>query len=198
MRVFLARQAFATDSGDESPWIYYRWLLGNSLAHLRQAQQQAQQEAGGPGSGEADVRLEDARAVLGEVRQAAVLVPSSVAACWTGRAYCLQARVCLWTMPVRALAAAVCAQVLAREVARFGEALAQDPDARWPLLMTARLKQAQLSLGVKPEETGADDLQAEVQAAYHRLAHIDPMRAGYYADAAAGKAFVVVQALGTL
>lgn len=86
-------------------------------------------------------------------------------------------------------------------MARFGEALVQDPDARWPLLMTARLKQAQLSLGLAaadPARGGSADLQAEVQAAYQRLAQIDPMRAGYYADAAAGKAFVVVQALGTL
>jgi geranylgeranyl transferase type-2 subunit alpha len=89
---------------------------------------------------------------------------------------------------------------LAREVARFSEALAQDPDARWPLLMTARLKEAQLSLGLTAavNDGGSSDLKAEVQAAYQRLAEIDPMRAGYYADAAAGKAFVVVQALGTL
>lgn len=85
MRVFLA-QAFATDSGDESPWIYYRWLLGNSLAHLRQAQQQAQQQqAGGPGSSsDADDRLEDARAVLGEVSQAAAAGAVKVSACCLG------------------------------------------------------------------------------------------------------------------
>lgn len=100
--------------------------------------------------------------------------------------------------PGQALVAAVYAQVLAREVARFGEALAQDPDARWPLLMTARLKQAQLSLGLAVNPAGGAELAPEVQAAYQRLAQIDPMRAGYYADAAAGKAFVVVQALGTL
>lgn len=90
-------------------------------------------------------------------------------------------------------------QVLAREVSRFSEALAQDPDAKWPLLMTARLKEAQLSLGLC-EGLGLDPqaLKQEVQGMYNRLAEIDPMRAGYYADAAAGKAFVVVQALGTL
>jgi geranylgeranyl transferase type-2 subunit alpha len=58
-------QAFATDSGDESPWIYYRWLLGNSLAHFKQAQDAAAAAAGGSsGSSEA---AEDAKAVLGEV-----------------------------------------------------------------------------------------------------------------------------------
>lgn len=90
-------------------------------------------------------------------------------------------------------------QVLAREVSRFSEALTEDPDAKWPLLMTARLKDAQLSLGLC-EGLVADtqDLKAEVQGLCQRLAEIDPMRAGYYADAAAGKAFVVVQALGTV
>jgi geranylgeranyl transferase type-2 subunit alpha len=89
-------------------------------------------------------------------------------------------------------------QVLAREVSRFSEALKQDPDAKWPLLMTARLKEAQLSLGLC-EGLGLDplNLKCEVQGMYRRLAELDPMRAGYYADAAAGKAFVVVQALGT-
>jgi geranylgeranyl transferase type-2 subunit alpha len=95
--------------------------------------------------------------------------------------------------------AACAVQVLAREVSRFSEGLAQDPDAKWPLLMTARLKEVQLSLGLS-EGLGADthNLKAEVQGLYRRLAEIDPMRAGYYADAAAGKAFVVVQALGTV
>jgi hypothetical protein len=64
-------QAFATDSADQSPWIYYRWLLGNSLAHLTQAQQQQQQQEGGqqqqqPGN---EQQLEEAQVVLGEVRR---------------------------------------------------------------------------------------------------------------------------------
>jgi hypothetical protein len=59
----LALQAFATDSGDQSPWIYYRWLLGNSLAHLSQAQRQQQQHQNG------EQQLEEARVVLGEVRR---------------------------------------------------------------------------------------------------------------------------------
>lgn len=131
------------------------------------------------------------------------MVPSVSACCRGMHRACICRRVCL-AMPVcavspgQALVAAVYAQVLAREVARFGEALAQDPDARWPLLMTARLKQAQLSLGLAVNPAGGAELAPEVQAAYQRLAQIDPMRAGYYADAAAGKAFVVVQALGTL
>jgi hypothetical protein len=62
-------QAFATDSGDESPWIYYRWLLGNSLAHLRQAQDDAAAAACGGGSSGStqDDRVQEATAVLGEV-----------------------------------------------------------------------------------------------------------------------------------
>jgi geranylgeranyl transferase type-2 subunit alpha len=31
-------QAFATDVKDQSPWFYYRWLMGNSLAHLKAAE----------------------------------------------------------------------------------------------------------------------------------------------------------------
>lgn len=90
-------------------------------------------------------------------------------------------------------------QVLAREVSRFSEHLCLDPDAKWPLLMTARLKEAQVLLGLC-EALGVDveDLKAEVARIYGRLKQIDPMRAGYYADAADGKAFVVVQALGTV
>lgn len=33
----MVHQAFATDCEDQSPWMYYRWLLGNSLAHYRTA-----------------------------------------------------------------------------------------------------------------------------------------------------------------
>eukprot|EP00878_Enallax_costatus_P016572 GHUV01017388.1.p2 GENE.GHUV01017388.1~~GHUV01017388.1.p2 ORF type:complete len:410 (+),score=127.97 GHUV01017388.1:231-1460(+) len=141
----MVHQAFATDSADQSPWIYYRWLLGNSLAHLQQAQQHPQQPE----------RVEDARVVLGEV--------------------------------------------LAREISRFSDHLALDADAKWPLLMTARLKEAQVRLGLC-EGLGLDveHVRAEVSRLYGRLQEKDPMRAGYYADAAAGKAFVVVQALGTV
>jgi geranylgeranyl transferase type-2 subunit alpha len=84
-------------------------------------------------------------------------------------------------------------------VSRFAEHLAIDPDAKWPLLMTARLKEAQARLGLC-EGLGLNPaaLQQEVQQLYVRLQQLDPMRAGYYADAAAGRAFVVVQALGTV
>lgn len=37
---------------------------------------------------------------------------------------------------------------------------------------------------------------AQVASIYRRLMELDPLRAGYYGDALAGKAFVVVQALG--
>ena len=45
------------------------------------------------------------------------------------------------------------------------------------------------------------DAEAQLQAVgdiYRRLSVLDPMRRGYYQDAADGKAFVVVQALGTV
>lgn len=39
------RQAFATDSRDQSPWMYYRWLVGNSLARLEAARGGPAEEA---------------------------------------------------------------------------------------------------------------------------------------------------------
>ncbi len=31
----LVKQAFYTDPGDQSPWLYHRWLLGCLLAHVK-------------------------------------------------------------------------------------------------------------------------------------------------------------------
>ena len=52
-------------------------------------------------------------------------------------------------------------------------------------------------MGLVPPAT-ATSLLEEVAALYRRLMELDPMRRGYYADAIEGKAFVVVQALGTV
>lgn len=38
---------------------------------------------------------------------------------------------------------------------------------------------------------------AEARSIYRRLAEVDPLRKGYYQDAADGKAYVVLRALGT-
>jgi geranylgeranyl transferase type-2 subunit alpha len=123
--------------------MYYRWLTGNSLAHLELAR------AAGDAGAEAD-------------------------------------------------AAAVLRSVLAREVQRFQEDhVAAVPDAKWPLLTLARLKEAQARLGLC-EEGAAGALLEEARAAYRRLMQLDPLRRGYYQDALDGKAFVVVQALGTV
>ena len=66
-----ARQAFATDASDQSPWMYYRWLLGNSLASV-----EAEAEARG-GAGAA-ARGEEARLALGEVRGNSLARPCRV------------------------------------------------------------------------------------------------------------------------
>jgi len=89
-------------------------------------------------------------------------------------------------------------QVLAREVGRMREDhLAAEPNAKWPLLTLARLQEAQARLGLcAREEEGL--LLEEVRGAYLRLSELDPMRRGYYQDAVEGRAFVVVQALGTV
>lgn len=44
----------------------------------------------------------------------------------------------------------------------------------------------------------AEGLMRQARAMYQRLADLDPLRRGYYRDAAGGRAFVVVQALGTV
>eukprot|EP00879_Flechtneria_rotunda_P017718 GHRR01018574.1.p1 GENE.GHRR01018574.1~~GHRR01018574.1.p1 ORF type:complete len:440 (+),score=158.00 GHRR01018574.1:268-1587(+) len=173
----MVHQAFATDSADQSPWIYYRWLLGNSLAHLQQAQETAQQQQG---KAQPEPQQGTQRLGLHQQQNAQQQPP-------------------LQDSPEIEEAKIVLGEVLAREISKFAEHLAVDPDAKWPLLMTARLKEAQVRLGLC-EGLGLDPtaLQAEVQGLYLRLCEIDPMRTGYYKDAAAGKAFVVVQALGTV
>eukprot|EP00798_Chlamydomonas_sp_ICE-L_P016048 gene16048-22184_t len=136
----MVHQAFATDGGDQSPWMYYRWLVGNSLAHLQVA-------LGTP-------EEEDARVAL-------------------------QA-------------------VLEREISRLQEDHLQDcPDSKWPLLTVARLKEAQARM--KLCEAGEEEkVLLEVRDIYVKLMTLDPMRKGFYQDALDGKAFVVVQALGTV
>mmetsp|Transcript_19954 Transcript_19954/g.55579 ORF Transcript_19954/g.55579 Transcript_19954/m.55579 type:complete len:385 (-) Transcript_19954:202-1356(-) len=138
----MVHQAFATDSRDQSPWMYYRWLVGNSLAHLEQAK-----------GTEAEAQ---ARAIL--------------------------------------------EAVLARETQRLRvDHLAADPDAKWPLLTLARLREAQGRLGLCDSE-GSDTsaaAAAEANSIYERLICLDPLRAGFYKDALEGKAFVVVSALGS-
>ncbi|EFJ47256.1 hypothetical protein VOLCADRAFT_117940 [Volvox carteri f. nagariensis] len=106
----MVHQAFATDSRDESPWMYYRWLACRLLE----------------------------------------------------------------------------------------DHLAAEPDARWPLLTLARLREAQarLGLGGSPEE--CEEMLQEARSLYGRLMILDPMRRGFYEDALEGRAFVVVQALGTV
>mgnify|MGYP001810991583 CR=1 FL=1 len=64
-------QAFATDSADQSPWMYYRWLLGNSLAHLEAAKQLPE----GP---RREQEAQEAALILGEVRAGARTKPCGV------------------------------------------------------------------------------------------------------------------------
>lgn len=98
-------------------------------------------------------------------------------------------------------------------------ALQEEPEARWPLLTLARVQEAQATLG--QPDTHVDDSQQSAAAAaaadspasgcspatphasqeeaataeeiYDRLETLDPMRSGYYRDAAAGRARVVLR-----
>lgn len=73
---------------------------------------------------------------------------------------------------------------LSTQIAMCEELLEIEPDARWPLLTLTRLKELQGKF-----EQGDDEFNA--QDAYQRLVSIDPMRKGFYGDAAHGKAHVV-------
>ena len=106
---------------------------------------------------------------------------------------------------------------------RQGDCLSQiEPEAKWPLLTLARLKEAQSQLsGSEQPDSGAAPSQpaaeasssaaeqrdagsaagrqspssgplAEARSIYGQLADIDPMRRGYYDDARGGKANVVL------
>lgn len=72
--------------------------------------------------------------------------------------------------------------------------LEQDPGAKWPLLMVAQLKQAQADLMEDPGQQQA--LRQQVAALYTQLMEVDPLRKGFYQDAAAGRAAVVVRGVG--
>ncbi|GLC34312.1 hypothetical protein PLESTB_000743300 [Pleodorina starrii] len=154
----MVHQAFATDSRDESPWMYYRWLVGNTLAHLGNQHQPAEAEAAKAQADTSADAAAEAEAVRGRV-----------------------------------------AAVLEREACRLLEDhLAADPDAKWPLLTLARLREAQARLGLGGSVEDCEALLGEARSLYGRLMELDPLRRGFYQDALEGRAFVVVQALGTV
>ena len=47
-------------------------------------------------------------------------------------------------------------------------------------------------------DKGPDEVLEEARRNYRRLMEIDPLRRGYYQDVLEGRAFAVVQALGTV
>jgi geranylgeranyl transferase type-2 subunit alpha len=84
---------------------------------------------------------------------------------------------------------------LAAQEADCAALAAAEPRAKWPLLALARLRALRAGAG---DEGGGDGGGEEARAAaeaYARLAELDPQRAGYYADAAAGRARVFGGAL---
>jgi geranylgeranyl transferase type-2 subunit alpha len=64
------------------------------------------------------------------------------------------------------------------------ELLEIEPDAKWPLLTYTRLRQLLIDLG-------AVDLESDAEEAYKKLEEMDPLRKGFYRDAAQGSAHVV-------
>ncbi|KXZ54759.1 hypothetical protein GPECTOR_4g829 [Gonium pectorale] len=208
----MVHQAFATDSRDESPWVYYRWLIGNTLAHLgpeAAAVGAAGAGAEGPGRGEgppaAYANSEGAAGVTGPAAGPRAAPPASADAGASaagregdgtdgdddgggGEA-----------AAEREASRALVAAVLEREAGRLlADHLAAEPDAKWPLLTLARLREAQARLGLGGSAADCEALLAEARSIYGRLMVLDPLRRGYYQDAIDGRAFVVVQALGTV
>ncbi|PNW81017.1 hypothetical protein CHLRE_07g339350v5 [Chlamydomonas reinhardtii] len=181
----MVHQAFATDARDESPWTYYRWLVGNTLAHLGPAAATAAAAAAAgsleaaSGAG-ADAAASGAPGTGGEASREGREGQEGQA-------------------EVDEEARARVAAVLEREAARLQEDhLAAEPDAKRPLLALARLREAQARLGLGDSAEAGAALLEEARGIYRRLMDIDPLRRGYYQDALEGRAFVVVQALGTV
>ena len=90
--------------------------------------------------------------------------------------------------------------VLRREAAMCRELLALEPGSKWALLTLARLLMALVAAGASSElqlggagepAAGRGALLDDVRGIYRRLAGVDPLRRGYYADAltAAERAF---------
>ena len=77
--------------------------------------------------------------------------------------------------------------VLAQEVQMCRDLLAIEPDSKWPMLTLARLLCVRggrsANEGDGEAGAGADADANEVRDILHRLASLDPMRKGYYADA---------------
>ena len=87
----------------------------------------------------------------------------------------------------------------------------EEPDAKWPLLTLTRVQETLAALeqqkrvagsacrssapreGANSVQHAASPASAAAEAAYSRLAHLDPLRRGYYSDAAAGLAHVVLR-----
>lgn len=62
-----------------------------------------------------------------------------------------------------------------------------EPECKWPLQALAMLRAVLLQLGLTDDVAGC---RGELAGGYRELARLDPLRAGYYRDAVAGKADV--------
>ena len=98
--------------------------------------------------------------------------------------------------PLDARPAADVVPVLRREAAMCRELLALEPGSKWALITLARLLQALVGAGATSEGgegggSGGDPVAGrramldDVRGIFHRLADVDPLRRGYYADALA-------------
>lgn len=158
----LVKQAFYTEPLDQSGWMYHRWLLGRRRASERRFP--------------ACFRGAFCALGLSISRLAANSHAPSLAACSAER----------WAKARGSAAeeaeAAALERTLDREDAVCSELLEEEPEARWALLAHTWVRQ------LRSELNGAD---LEDRSAFERLSELDPLRRGFYADAAQGRVCLV-------
>uniref|UniRef100_A0A7S0V800 Geranylgeranyl transferase type-2 subunit alpha n=1 Tax=Polytomella parva TaxID=51329 RepID=A0A7S0V800_9CHLO len=191
----LVHQAFATDAQDQSPWIYYQWLLGNLRSTIEQVGKTKGRE-GGDGEGD------ELKTVLASSPLPPIPTREEVRALLEMEADHLQED--LEVRPNSKWPTLMQARVL-EMAAEIHFHLFSDPkmspldaaSSRDPCLTSSSSSSPSLGAPVlspsppfipspsSPLSASPLDLLSHVRRNYKRLIEMDPMRRGFYADALA-------------